>query len=93
MRNYRMLAAVCLALALGACGKKTEGQAGAAPAGQADAATQVGVSTGGFVGETINAPGNYMRGMQNKAGAAEKAAAVYEKAAETHDGNKTGYGD
>lgn len=93
MRNYRMISAVCLALGLCACGKKPAEQAGAAPAGQADAATQVGVSTGSTLGNTLNAPANYMRGMQNKVGAAEKAAAVYEKAAETHDGNKTGDGD
>lgn len=82
MLTYKAIAAVCLALAFSACGKEP------AAGEQMDAATRVGVSTSGVVGETINAPGNYMRGMQNKVEAAKGAAAVYEKAAETHDGNK-----
>ncbi len=85
--NYRMISAACLALALGACGKKP------APGEHVDAATQGGVSTGSALGETLNAPGDYMRGMQSNVGKAEKAAAVYEKAAETHDANKAEDGD
>ena len=87
MVNYKVIAAACLALALGACGKQP------APGEHVDAATQVGVSTSGVLGETINAPANYMRGMQNKVEKAKDAAAVYEKAAETHDGNKAEEGN
>jgi len=87
MRNYRIIIAVCLGLALGACGKKP------APGEHVDAATQVGVSTGSALGSTLNAPGEYMRGMQSNVEKAEKAAAVYEKAAETHDANKAEEGN
>lgn len=93
MTNYRIAMAACLAFALGACGKKPAEQAGAAPAGQADAATRAGVSTGSALGSTLNAPGDYMRGMQGNVGRAEKAAAVYEKAAATHDAGKAEEGD
>lgn len=82
MPTYRIISIACFALALGACGKKPE------PGEHVDAATQVGVSTGSALGSTLNAPGNYMRGMQGKVETAEKAAAAYQKAAETHDGNK-----
>jgi hypothetical protein len=87
MPNYRIITAVCLGLALGACGKKP------APGEHVDAATQVGVSTGSALGSTLNAPGNYMRGMQGKVDKAEEAAAAYQKAAETHDGNKADSGE
>lgn len=89
--KYWMIAVACAGLALGACGKKPAEQAG--PEQHVDAATQVGVSTSSGLGETLNAPGNYMRGMQGKVEKAEKAAAVYEKAAETHDANKAEEGD
>lgn len=89
--KYTMIAAVCAGLALGACGKKPAEQAG--PAQHVDAATQVGVSTSSGLGETLNAPGNYMRGMQGKVDKAEEAAAAYQKAAETHDGNKADTGE
>lgn len=89
--KYRMIAVVCAGLALSACEKKPAEQAG--PARHVDAATQVGVSTSSGLGETLNAPGNYMRGMQSNVGKAEKAAAAYEKAAETHDVNKAEEGN
>lgn len=76
--NYGTIAVVCAGLALCACGKKP------APGEHVDAATQVGVSTSGALGSTLNAPGNYMRGMQGKVDKAEKAAAVYEKSAGEH---------
>ncbi len=85
--NYGTIAVVCAAVALGACGKKP------APGEHVDAATQVGVSTGSALGSTLNAPGNYMRGMQGKVDKAEEAAAAYQKAAETHDGNKADSGE
>lgn len=85
--KYRMIVVACAGLALGACGKKPE------PGEHVDAATQVGVSTGSALGSTLNAPGNYMRGMQGNVEKAEKAAGVYEKAAETHDANKAEEGD
>ena len=87
MPNYRIITAVCLGLALGACGKKP------APGEHVDAATQVGVSTGSALGSTLNAPGEYMRGMQGNVEKAAKAADVYEKAAETHDANKAEEGN
>ena len=87
MPYYRIITAVCLGLALGACGKKPE------PGEHVDAATQVGVSTGSALGGTLNAPGNYMRGMQGKVEKAEEAAAAYQKAAETHDANKADTGE
>ena len=89
--KYRMIAVAGAGLALCACGKKPAEEA--APAQHVDAATQVGVSTSSGLGETLNAPGNYMRGMQSNVEKAEKAAAVYEKAAETHDANKAEEGN
>ena len=85
MLNYGIIPCVCLALALGACGKKPAEQLGAASAEHVDAATQVGVSTGSNLGAALNAPGNYMRGMAGNVGKAEKAADVYGKAAEEHN--------
>ncbi len=85
MSDYRIVSVVCAALAMCACGKKPAEQAGAAPAGQLDAAAQVGVSTDSALGNTLNAPGNYLRGMAGNVGKAEKAAAAYGKAAETHN--------
>lgn len=85
--KYGTIAVVCAALALAACGKTP------APGEHVDAATQVGVSTSGALGSTLNAPGNYMRGMQGKVDKAEEAAAAYQKAAETHDGNKADTGE
>lgn len=85
--KYGTIAVVCAGLALCACGKKPE------PGEHVDAATQVGVSTGSALGSTLNAPGEYMRGMQSNVGKAEKAAAAYEKAAETHDANKAEEGN
>lgn len=89
--KYGMIAVVCAGLALGACEKKPAEQAG--PERHVDAATQVGVSTSSGLGEALNAPGNYMRGMQGKVDKAEEAAAAYQKAAETHDGNKADTGE
>ncbi|HBA61274.1 MAG TPA: hypothetical protein DCZ92_10755 [Elusimicrobia bacterium] len=47
-----------------------------------DAATQVGVSTGGAIGTMLNAPGNYMKGMVGNVDKAKAAAAQYNKIAE-----------
>ncbi len=85
MRSFLIIAAGCLAFALGGCEKKSVEQAAPAAGGQADAATQVGVSTSSGLGSTLNAPGNYMRGLAGNIGKAEEAAAVYSKAAATHD--------
>jgi len=84
MRSFLIIAAGCLAFALGGCEKKSVEQAAPAAGGQADAATQVGVSTSSGLGSTLNAPGNYMRGLAGNIGKAEKAASVYSKAAEEH---------
>jgi len=77
MSDYKIISLICLGLAVCACGKKAEQGA----AGRADAAAQVGVSTGSALGSTLNAPANYMRGMQGNVEKAEKAAALAEKAA------------
>ena len=86
MKN-NLIVALSVMLGLAACGKKAAEpeRPAAAPAQTADAAAQVGVSTGSQLGAALNAPGNYLRGMAGNVGKAEKAAAAYGKAAETHN--------
>ena len=57
---------VVILIMMSACAKTDSASSGKTP----DAATQVGVSTSGVIGQTLNAPGNYMR---NLAGAVDKA--------------------
>ena len=80
----KFVAVMSVALGLAACGEKPEAmeQAGGAPSKAIDAATQVGLSTGGQAGAMLNAPGNYVRGLVGDVDRAEKAAALAGKTAE-----------
>jgi hypothetical protein len=93
MSYYGIVTAACAALVMCACGKKPAEQPAASPAGQPDAATQVGVSTDSALGSALNAPGDYVHGMQSNVEKAEKAAAVYGKAIEAHDAGNTEGGE
>ena len=76
MKN-NLIVALSVMLGLAACGKKAAEpeRPAAAPAQTADAAAQVGVSTGSQLGAALNAPGNYLRGMVGNIDKAKKAAA------------------
>lgn len=67
--NKKLFLSLLAAAACAACTKKAE-----EPAPKpADAASQVGVSTAGVIGQTLNAPGNYARTL---AGSLDKAKSV-----------------
>lgn len=82
MLNSRILAVAALAAGFAACQKKPAEPKPPVPV--ADAATQVGVSTGGQLGAMLNAPANYLRTTVGRVDEAKKAAEVYKKAIGEH---------
>lgn len=87
----KMVLAALSAAGLAACAKPAKPVPDAPPQPHLDAASQVGVSTAGVVGRTLNAPGNYLRGMAGNIEKAKQAAAEANKKAEEGMNLGSGY--
>ena len=89
--NITVFSVIAVGLTLCAC-KPSEPQRPVPVPVVGDAATQVGVSTASELGKTLNAPGNYVRGIAGNVGKAKNAAAIANKAVNANMGEaEAGY--